>query len=143
MSIGWIELSLELIAFIDSVIGLTRRCGIFLKNQIAQKPWQRQVQLLFSFRATADTLKHMPGIIVLDLQIDFTLFKKGTLAAPGTDERFKNKIRNAIYILKRMILDEFLIDAIKNASFFIITRHSDDNHSDYLGKYTFQEIKTL
>jgi nicotinamidase/pyrazinamidase len=47
------------------------------------------------------TLKHMPGIIVVDLQGDFSLFKKGALAVPDTDEMFINKIRNTTEIFKK------------------------------------------
>jgi len=48
-----------------------------------------------------DTLKHMSGVIVVDLQGNFTVFKKGALAVPGTDEIFINKIRNASEVLKK------------------------------------------
>lgn len=41
------------------------------------------------------------GVIVVDLQGDFTLWKRGSLAVPGTDAAFVAKVSEATLVLKR------------------------------------------
>ncbi|OPY77841.1 MAG: nicotinamidase/pyrazinamidase [Syntrophorhabdus sp. PtaU1.Bin153] len=41
------------------------------------------------------------GVVVTDIQGDFTTWKKGTLAAPGTDEAFIKRIETATLLLRR------------------------------------------
>jgi len=40
------------------------------------------------------------GVIVVDLQGDFTTWKKGSLAVPGTDSSFVDKVQKATHALK-------------------------------------------
>jgi len=49
--------------------------------------------------------KNMKAVIVVDVQGDFTIWKNGSLAVPGTDEAYVRDVERAVYGLKNMGLD--------------------------------------
>lgn len=56
--------------------------------------------LLFSSAGTACAAGKL-GVIVVDLQGDFTLWKKGSLAVPGSDQAYVKKVEEATRSLKQ------------------------------------------
>jgi len=50
--------------------------------------------------ATTRFSQEKMGVIVVDLQGDFTTWKKGSLAVPGTDSSFVDKVQKATHALK-------------------------------------------
>lgn len=85
------------------------------------------------FRATADD---KTGIIVVDVQGDFTTWKDGSLAVPQTSKRFVTKVEDATRLLKTsgyMIFGTQDWHPSNHISFY-------SNHS---GKKAFEQIKIL
>jgi len=74
------------------------------------------------------------GVIVVDVQGDFTTWKHGSLAVPGTDKAFVEKVANATRTLAKKALPIFGTQdwhPVNHVSFYT-------NHS---GKKPFQAIK--
>ena len=87
----------RIIVFLLSVIG----CAMLLASPARMVLAAKEVQ-------TWDEIWPLPagvdgeriGVIVVDVQADFTTWKNGSLAVPGTDEAFVRKVENATRVLQ-------------------------------------------
>jgi nicotinamidase/pyrazinamidase len=74
------------------------------------------------------------GVIVVDVQGDFTVWKQGSLAVPGTDQAFVTKVENAT---KELARKGILVFATQDW-------HPSDHvsfHTNHSGKEPFQTIE--